>query len=67
MREERDMADGLRGRLPRTEDSHERGYVEDLNEADDPVTYDDLGKKEELVEDDEQAGDIADEGAGHRG
>ena len=61
------MADGLRGRLPRTEDSHERGYVEDLNDANDPTTYDDLGQKAELDEDDDQAGDIADEGAGHRG
>jgi hypothetical protein len=59
------MADGLDGRLPRTEDSHERGHVSELNDAGDPVTYDELGRKEEL--EDEETSDIADEGAGHRG
>ena len=57
--------DNMDTRRPRTEDSHERGLVEDVNEAGDPVTYEDLGKKEEL--DEEEASDIADEGAGHRG
>jgi hypothetical protein len=59
------MADGLDGRLPRTEDSHERGHVTDLNEAGDPVSYEELGQKEELGDDNDS--DIADEGAGHRG
>jgi hypothetical protein len=59
--------DTMDTRRPKTEDSHERGYVEELNEAGDPATYDDLGKKEELDDDNDQAGDIADEGAGHRG
>ena len=54
-------------RRPRTEDSHERGLVEEVNEAGDPVTYDELGQKEELDEDGDQGGDIADEGPGHRG
>ena len=50
---------------PQTEDSAERGFVEEQPEAHDPITYRDLGKSEELG--DEPAGDIADEGAGHRG
>ena len=48
-----------------TEDSHERGLVDDVNGAGDPETYDDLGESQEL--DPDQAGDIADEGRGHRG
>ena len=51
--------------LPRTEDSAERGLVEHQEDVHDPVTYAELGQAEELGEED--AGDIADEGAGHRG
>ena len=50
---------------PATEDSAERGYVDKLDDAGDPVTYEDLGDSDEL--DPDQAGDIADEGRGHRG
>jgi hypothetical protein len=59
--------DTIDNRRPRTEDSHERGLVEDVNDAGDPVTYEELGHNEELDENSEQSGDIADEGAGHRG
>jgi hypothetical protein len=38
-----------------------------VNDAGDPVTYEELGHNEELDENSEQSGDIADEGAGHRG
>lgn len=48
-----------------TEDSAERGFVEHQEGAHDPVTYKDLGQAEELEQDD--IGDIADEGRGHRG
>ncbi len=50
---------------PQTEDSAERGFVEHQDEGHDPVTYSDLGKGEELGQED--VGDIADEGPGHRG
>lgn len=43
---------------PQTEDSEERGFVRNLDIAD-------LGRSEEL--DNEDAGDIADEGPGRRG
>ncbi len=43
---------------PQTEDSQERGFVRDLDIAD-------LGQSQEL--DNEDAGDIADEGTGRRG
>ena len=49
---------------PTTEDSAERGFVDDLNRAEDPATYSDLGESDEL---DPESGDIADEGRGHRG
>ena len=50
---------------PQTEDSAERGFVEHRDDVHDPVTYQDLGQAEELGQED--TGDIADEGAGHRG
>ena len=50
---------------PQTEDSAERGDVGYEKDTHDPVTYRDLGQSEELGE--EQTGDIADEGPGHRG
>ena len=50
---------------PQTEDSAERGFVEQQDEAHDPETYRDLGNGEELGQ--EEVGDIADEGSGHRG
>ena len=54
------------GQTPsQTEDSAERGLVDHRKDAHDPETYRDLGKAEELGQDD--AGDIADEGPGHRG
>jgi hypothetical protein len=53
------------GAIPRTEDSAERGLVDYEDGAHDPVTYKDLGEAEELDQD--EVGDIADEGAGHRG
>jgi hypothetical protein len=49
---------------PQTEDSAERGWVEPANDSPDPETYDDLGESDELGD---VSGDIADEGAGHRG
>jgi hypothetical protein len=48
-----------------TEDSAERGFVKYRKDAHDPETYRDLGKSDEV--DDDNAGDIADEGRGHRG
>lgn len=48
-----------------TEDSRERGLVKGSNDDPDPDTYADLGESEEL--DPDRAGDIADEGRGHRG
>ena len=50
---------------PQTEDSAERGFVKQREDAHDPETYRDLGQAEELGQQD--AGDIADEGTGHRG
>lgn len=50
---------------PQTIDSAERGDVPHQKDVHDPVTYRDLGKGEELGQQD--AGDIADEGSGHRG
>jgi hypothetical protein len=49
--------------MPRTEDSAERGLVDERDDAD-PETYDDLGESDALEQDE---GDIADEGFGHRG
>ena len=49
-----------------TEDSLERGYASENNEARDPATYEGLGRSHRLDEDDEDW-DIADEGRGHRG
>jgi hypothetical protein len=43
---------------PQTEDSRERGFVRDLQ-------IEDLGRSQEL--DNEDSGDIADEGPGRRG
>ena len=48
-----------------TEDSRERGLVDASTDAADPATYAELGESEAL--DPDQAGDIADEGRGHRG
>lgn len=50
---------------PQTEDSEERGFVSRDPAQNDPATYHDLGRAEELGQDD--VGDIADEGSGHRG
>ena len=50
---------------PQTEDSAERGFVPHRKDTHEPVTYPDLGHAEEL--DQQDAGDIADEGSGHRG
>jgi len=48
-----------------TEDSAERGFARLHQGSQDPVTYKNLGRAEGL--DDDAAGDIADEGRGHRG
>jgi hypothetical protein len=48
-----------------TEDSAERGYVDEREDSSDPESYADLGRSDLLDFDDE--GDIADEGRGHRG
>ena len=61
----RDNKDNL-STPPQTEDTAERGFVKQPERAADPVTYQDLGKSEEL-EPDGDSGDIADEGSGHRG
>ncbi len=58
-------ADEFERTPPQTEDSAERGFVEHQEHAHDPVTYTDMGQAEELGQED--VGDIADEGAGHRG
>jgi hypothetical protein len=50
---------------PQTEDSAERGIAERKRDTAEPVTYSDMGRSEEL--DQEDIGDIADEGRGHRG
>ena len=59
------LTDDMESTPPQTEDSAERGFVDQQPDAHDPVTYRDLGKSEELGDD--SAGDIADEGSGHRG
>ena len=48
-----------------TEDSAEQGLVKNDPRTGNPVSYEDLGEKEELNPDEES--DIADEGPGHRG
>jgi hypothetical protein len=48
-----------------TEDSAERGIAKKERNTSEPVTYRDMGRSEEL--DQENVGDIADEGRGHRG
>jgi hypothetical protein len=50
---------------PSTEDSAERGFTAVDPLTSDPVTYRTLGRAEGLGDD--GAGDIADEGRGHRG
>jgi hypothetical protein len=50
---------------PQTEDSAERGIAKKERNTSEPVTYRDLGQSKEL--DQEDIGDIADEGRGHRG
>ena len=50
---------------PQTEDSAERGHADQREHISEPATYRDLGRPEELNED--ETGDIADEGPGHRG
>jgi hypothetical protein len=47
--------DDLRGTPPQTEDAEERGFVDELDDED-------RGES-----DTDEAGDIADEGPGHRG
>jgi len=49
---------------PQTEDSAERGWVDHDDDSPDPASYDQLGESGEL---DQEDGDIADEGSGHRG
>jgi hypothetical protein len=49
---------------PQTEDSAERGLADQAEGAPDPESYEDLGESDEL---DQEDGDIADEGRGHRG
>lgn len=48
---------------PQTEDSAERGFADEHGSVPDPATYQDFGKSL----DDDDIGDIADEGPGHRG
>ena len=57
--------DELERTPPQTEDSAERGLVDPREDGPDPSTYGDLGRAHALDEDD--VGDIADEGPGHRG
>jgi hypothetical protein len=52
---------------PQTEDSAERGFVKKSDRTQDPETYKNLGKREELDADGAGDSDIADEGPGHRG
>ena len=56
-------SDDMDRTMPRTEDSAERGLVDERDDAD-PETYGDLGESDAL---DQDEGDIADEGFGHRG
>ena len=55
-------SDDMEQTMPATEDSAERGLVKKRNTAD-PETYATLGQSCC----DDEAGDIADEGRGHRG
>lgn len=48
-----------------TEDSSERGFAPERDNAPEPASYQDFGQSDRLDFDDE--GDIADEGRGHRG
>jgi hypothetical protein len=50
---------------PQTEDAAESGLVEEHDASPDPKSYRDLGKTH--APDDDDIGDIADEGPGHRG
>lgn len=50
---------------PQTEDSAERGHVPKQKGSPEPATYGNLGQAGSP--DDEDTGDIADEGPGHRG
>jgi hypothetical protein len=65
MRISRDNKDKL-STPPQTEDSAERGFVDKSDRTGAPESYQDLGRSEELTPEDD-AGDIADEGPGHRG
>jgi hypothetical protein len=65
MAPQRDNKDQL-STPPQTEDSAERGWVEKREGTEDPMTYDDLGRSDQLQTPDD-VGDIADEGPGHRG
>jgi hypothetical protein len=56
-------SDDMDRTMPQTEDSAERGHVRQRDQAE-PETYRDLGESSEL---DQDEGDIADEGSGHRG
>lgn len=49
---------------PQTEEAAERGWVDRDGNSPDPASYGELGESGEL---DQEDGDIADEGAGHRG
>jgi hypothetical protein len=62
----RDNKDNL-STPPQTEDSAERGFVRKREHTPEPETYKDLGESEELTHEDDDIGDIADEGPGHRG
>ena len=50
---------------PQTEDSAESGFVKRDQGTNNPESYRDLGRSDAV--DAENAGDIADEGPGHRG
>jgi hypothetical protein len=62
----RDNKDNL-STPPQTEDSSERGFTKKSTRTQDPETYKNLGRREELDEWGDHASDIADEGTGHRG
>ena len=55
-------SDDMDRTMPRTEDSAERGLVEEGHSE--PESYENLGESDAPDQDD---GDIADEGFGHRG
>jgi hypothetical protein len=57
--------DDLESTPSRTEDAAERGFVRRDPRTGQPESYRDLGHAEELGQED--VGDIADEGSGHRG